>query len=210
MHTQTQRDYGRRDDRKQARLKYLVQEWGIDKFRWVQGQALFVENVRPEAACFGQRPSSRCPAPQPATHPRTTRHPRPSPTSGRSLSSTWARRSRLSSRCRSGSSRTTSGGTSRCVRVGGWGGLHLSPRPIPRLCALLCAHVPRLTLLASFSSPAPSQGDGKLFVGVYVQNGRLKGEPKKALRAIIESYGIPVRSSHCELCHANNTLHCGV
>jgi hypothetical protein len=31
-------------------------------------------------------------------------------------------------------------------------------------------------------------------VGVYVQNGRLKGEPKKALRAIIESYGIPVRS----------------
>lgn len=29
----TQRDYGRRDDRKQARLKYLVDEWGIDKFR---------------------------------------------------------------------------------------------------------------------------------------------------------------------------------
>ncbi|PZR01591.1 MAG: hypothetical protein DI536_37570, partial [Archangium gephyra] len=30
-----QRDYGRRDDRKQARLKYLVSEWGIDKFRTV-------------------------------------------------------------------------------------------------------------------------------------------------------------------------------
>ena len=29
----TQRDYGRRDDRRQARLKYLVQEWGIDRFR---------------------------------------------------------------------------------------------------------------------------------------------------------------------------------
>lgn len=29
----TQRDYGRRDDRKQARLKYLVDEWGMDKFR---------------------------------------------------------------------------------------------------------------------------------------------------------------------------------
>lgn len=28
-----QRDYGRRDNRKQARLKYLVHEWGIDKFR---------------------------------------------------------------------------------------------------------------------------------------------------------------------------------
>lgn len=34
----TQRDYGRRDDRKQSRLKYLVQEWGIDKFRSVVEQ----------------------------------------------------------------------------------------------------------------------------------------------------------------------------
>eukprot|EP00882_Tetradesmus_deserticola_P000943 GHRQ01001023.1.p1 GENE.GHRQ01001023.1~~GHRQ01001023.1.p1 ORF type:complete len:405 (+),score=207.17 GHRQ01001023.1:218-1432(+) len=34
----TQRDYGRRDDRKQARLKYLVDEWGIDKFRSVVEQ----------------------------------------------------------------------------------------------------------------------------------------------------------------------------
>ena len=33
-----QRDYGRRDDRKQARLKYLVSEWGIDKFRAVVEQ----------------------------------------------------------------------------------------------------------------------------------------------------------------------------
>mmetsp|Transcript_19310 Transcript_19310/g.32460 ORF Transcript_19310/g.32460 Transcript_19310/m.32460 type:complete len:731 (+) Transcript_19310:143-2335(+) len=34
----TQRDYGRRDDRKQARLKYLVHRWGIDKFRTVTEQ----------------------------------------------------------------------------------------------------------------------------------------------------------------------------
>ena len=34
----TQRDYGRRDDRKQSRLKYLVHEWGIDKFRSVVEQ----------------------------------------------------------------------------------------------------------------------------------------------------------------------------
>jgi len=27
-----QRDYGRRDDRKQSRLKYLIHEWGIEKF----------------------------------------------------------------------------------------------------------------------------------------------------------------------------------
>lgn len=34
----TQRDYGRRDDRKQARLKYLVHEWGINRFRGVVEQ----------------------------------------------------------------------------------------------------------------------------------------------------------------------------
>lgn len=34
----TQRDYGRRDDRKQSRLKYLVDSWGIDKFRLVVQQ----------------------------------------------------------------------------------------------------------------------------------------------------------------------------
>ena len=30
----TQRDYGRRDNRRQARLKYLVHEWGVKKFRY--------------------------------------------------------------------------------------------------------------------------------------------------------------------------------
>jgi sulfite reductase (ferredoxin) len=43
----TQRDYGRRDDRRQARLKYLVQEWGIDKFRCVR--ACMHEAHTPEA-----------------------------------------------------------------------------------------------------------------------------------------------------------------
>ena len=33
-----QRDYGRRDNRKQARLKYLVQEWGVPKFRCAAGR----------------------------------------------------------------------------------------------------------------------------------------------------------------------------
>ncbi len=36
------------------------------------------------------------------------------------------------------------------------------------------------------------QGDGKLFYGLYVQNGRIKGDMKKALRAIIERYELPV------------------
>lgn len=36
------------------------------------------------------------------------------------------------------------------------------------------------------------QGDGRLAYGVYVQNGRLKGEMKKALRALIQQYNIPV------------------
>ncbi|PNW79763.1 hypothetical protein CHLRE_08g365692v5 [Chlamydomonas reinhardtii] len=35
-----QRDYGRRDNRKQARLKYLVHEWGIERFRAVTEQYL--------------------------------------------------------------------------------------------------------------------------------------------------------------------------
>eukprot|EP00887_Chlorella_sp_A99_P005732 scaffold1.g5732.t1 len=44
-----QRDYGRRDDRKQSRLKYLVSEWGIDRFRAVteqiQGLEAFLEPI---------------------------------------------------------------------------------------------------------------------------------------------------------------------
>lgn len=34
----TQRDYGRRDDRRMSRMKYVVEEWGIDKFRTVVEQ----------------------------------------------------------------------------------------------------------------------------------------------------------------------------
>ena len=36
------------------------------------------------------------------------------------------------------------------------------------------------------------QGDGRLAYGIYVQNGRIKDEPKKALRKLIERYEIPV------------------
>lgn len=32
------------------------------------------------------------------------------------------------------------------------------------------------------------QGDGNLFFGVHVENGRIKGEAKKALREVIEKY----------------------
>lgn len=31
----TQRENGRRDDRRYSRMKYLINEWGIDKFRGV-------------------------------------------------------------------------------------------------------------------------------------------------------------------------------
>ena len=37
------------------------------------------------------------------------------------------------------------------------------------------------------------QGDGKLFYGVHVVNGRLRGEAKAALRTLIERFKIPVR-----------------
>lgn len=34
----TQRENGRRDDRKYSRMKYLINEWGIEKFRTVVEQ----------------------------------------------------------------------------------------------------------------------------------------------------------------------------
>lgn len=36
------------------------------------------------------------------------------------------------------------------------------------------------------------QGDGRLAYGVFVQNGRLKGELKTSLRRVIERYELPV------------------
>ena len=98
----TQRDYGRRDDRKQARLKYLVSEWGIDKFRGVVEQY------------FGKLFSPFKPLPP------------------------WEFYDYL-----------------------GWG----------------------------------EQGDGKLFYGCFIQNGRLKGDMKVALRRTIEEYNLTVRIS---------------
>jgi sulfite reductase (ferredoxin) len=96
----TQRDYGRRDDRKQARLKYLVSEWGIDKFRGVVEQYL------------GKRFEQFRPLPP------------------------WKFYDYL-----------------------GW----------------------------------HEQGDGNLFVGCFVQNGRLKGTMKAGLRSIIDEYNLSVR-----------------
>lgn len=37
------------------------------------------------------------------------------------------------------------------------------------------------------------QGDGKLFLGLNVENGRIKGEMKKAIRAVLDTYDLPVR-----------------
>jgi sulfite reductase (ferredoxin) len=94
-----QRDYGRRDDRKQARLKYLIADWGIDKFRDVVEQY------------YGKKMEPFRPLP------------------------VW-----------------------KFLDYLGW----------------------------------MDQGDGKLAYGIYVQNGRVKGEAKKVLRAVIERYEIPV------------------
>lgn len=94
-----QRDYGRRDDRKQARLKYLIAEWGMDKFRSVAEQY------------YGKRfaPAEALPA--------------------------W-----------------------RYLSYLGW----------------------------------QEQGDGRLAYGVYVRNGRVKGEAKRTLRALVEKYDLPL------------------
>lgn len=95
----TQRDYGRRDDRRQARLKYLVAEWGIDKFRSVSAQYL--------GKAWG--PAAELPP--------------------------W-----------------------RYLSYLGW----------------------------------TEQGDGRLAYGVYVRNGRVKGDAKKALRALVQELDLPL------------------
>ena len=95
-----QRDYGRRDDRKQSRLKYLVHEWGLDKFRTVTEQY-----YGKKFEAFKELPP-------------------------------WENPDYM-----------------------GWG----------------------------------EQGDGMLYYGVFVQNGRLKGGMKKALRTVIEKYNLSVR-----------------
>jgi sulfite reductase (ferredoxin) len=94
-----QRDYGRRDDRKQARLKYLIAEWGVDRFRAVTEQY------------YGKAFEPFRPLPP------------------------WEFKDYL-----------------------GW----------------------------------HEQGDGRLAYGLYVQNGRVKGEAKRALRAVVERYELPV------------------
>ena len=98
----TQRDYGRRDDRKMSRLKYLVHSWGIDKFRCVVEQYL------------GKKMQPFEPLPK------------------------WEH-----------------------INYFGWG----------------------------------EQGDGKLYCGVFVENGRLKGVGKQTLRKVIEKYELSVMLS---------------
>lgn len=96
----TQRDYGRRDDRRMSRMKYLVQEWGIDKFRTVVEQ-YYGKPIEP----FQELPP-------------------------------WEFKSYL-----------------------GW----------------------------------HEQGDGRHFVGIHVENGRVKETAKKVLREIIEKYELSIR-----------------
>ncbi|CAN6454169.1 unnamed protein product [Victoria cruziana] len=96
----TQRDNGRRDDRKYSRMKYLISEWGIEKFRSV------VESY------YGKKFESFRELPE------------------------WEFKSYL-----------------------GW----------------------------------HEQGDGALFCGLHVDNGRIKGTMKKGLREVIEKYNLSVR-----------------
>lgn len=96
----TQRENGRRDDRKYSRMKYLISSWGIEKFRTVVEQY------------YGKKfePFRRLPE--------------------------WEFKSYL-----------------------GW----------------------------------HQQGDGSLFYGLHVDNGRIAGKMKKALREVIEKYNLNVR-----------------
>nr|GMD24482.1 sulfite reductase [Ipomoea batatas] len=111
----TQREYGRRDDRRYSRMKYLLSSWGIEKFRNVVEQY------------FGKTFEPCRDLPE------------------------WEFKSYL-----------------------GW----------------------------------HEQGDGKLFCGLHVDNGRVKGETKKMLREVIEKYNLDVRITPnqnlilCDIQHA--------
>ncbi|TYH36500.1 hypothetical protein ES332_D13G268800v1 [Gossypium tomentosum] len=96
----TQRDHGRRDDRKYSRMKYLISSWGIEKFRNVVEQ-YYGKKFEP----FPELPE-------------------------------WEFKSFL-----------------------GW----------------------------------HEQGDGALFCGLHVDNGRIGGKMKKTLREVIEKYNLNVR-----------------
>ncbi|XWS52539.1 hypothetical protein CRYUN_Cryun11dG0079200 [Craigia yunnanensis] len=96
----TQRDHGRRDDRKYSRMKYLISSWGIEKFRSVVEQ-YYGKKFEP----FHELPE-------------------------------WEFKSYL-----------------------GW----------------------------------HEQGDGALFCGLHVDNGRVGGKMKKTLREVIEKYNLNVR-----------------
>ncbi|XP_074572740.1 sulfite reductase [ferredoxin], chloroplastic-like [Curcuma longa] len=96
----TQRENGRRDDRRYSRMKYLINEWGIDKFRTVVEQ-YYGKKFEP----FHELPE-------------------------------WEFKSYL-----------------------GW----------------------------------HDQGDGALFCGLHIDNGRIRGAMKKALREIIEKYSLNMR-----------------
>ncbi|XP_068636392.1 sulfite reductase 1 [ferredoxin], chloroplastic [Aristolochia californica] len=111
----TQRENGRRDDRKYSRMKYLISEWGIEKFRSVVEQ-YYGKKFEP----FRELPE-------------------------------WEFKSYL-----------------------GW----------------------------------HEQGNGPLFCGLHVDNGRIKGTMKKTLREIIEKYNLNVRLTPnqniilCDIRHA--------
>ncbi|VAH20867.1 unnamed protein product [Triticum turgidum subsp. durum] len=108
----TQRENGRRDDRRYSRLKYLLDSWGIDKFR------------AEAEKYYGKKFEDFRPLPE------------------------WQFNSYL-----------------------GW----------------------------------QEQGDGKLFYGVHVDNGRLGGQAKKTLREIIEKYNLDV-----SITPNQNLILCGV
>uniref|UniRef100_A0A1D1Z2J2 assimilatory sulfite reductase (ferredoxin) n=1 Tax=Anthurium amnicola TaxID=1678845 RepID=A0A1D1Z2J2_9ARAE len=111
----TQREHGRRDDRKYSRMKYLISEWGIDKFRSVV-EEFYGKKFEP----FKELPE-------------------------------WEFKSYL-----------------------GW----------------------------------HDQGDGSMFCGLHVDNGRIGGKMKKTLREIIEKYNLNVRitpNQNLILCNIRQT-----
>lgn len=144
-----QREHGRRDERRYSRMKYLVNEWGIEKFRSVTE-----EYYGKKFELFKELPE-------------------------------WEFESYLGWHEQVGTTKITfffakillqQASTCCCALDFAW-----------RL--LFC--LPWRNSVWSFLEFL--QGDGALFCGLHVDNGRIGGKMKKTLREIIQKYNLSVR-----------------
>ncbi|KAG2398117.1 Sulfite reductase [Vigna angularis] len=152
----TQRENGRRDDRRYSRMKYLISSWGIEKFRSVVEQ-YYGKKFEP----FRVLPE-------------------------------WEFKSYLGWHEQVGS-------LDDRIKAMSLSEMDLILALLPLMCVLVSVliclkkyplYVVKHSVVGSFFGVI---GDGKLFYGLHVDNGRIGGKMKKTLREVIEKYNLNVR-----------------